>query len=104
MSNFDFLAGNWTELARMGELAEQYLYSDTNTCFIKMGMLAEHIVKYMLAYDGIAEPAHDNTHANRIRLLKQKDLLPREIDNILYVLRKTRNKAAHAGITGTGKR
>ena len=98
MSNFDFFGGNWTELARMGELAEQYLYSDTNTCFIKMGMLAEHIVKYMLAYDGIAEPAHDNTHANRIRLLKQKDLLPREIDNILYVLRKTRNKAAHAGM------
>lgn len=30
MSNFDFFAGNWAELARMGELAEQYLYSDTN--------------------------------------------------------------------------
>lgn len=103
MNNFEFLAENWAELARMGELAEQYLYSDTNTCFIKMGMLAEHIVKYMLAYDGIAEPGYDNTHANRIKLLKRNDLLPREIDNILYVLRKTRNDAAHAGMESLEK-
>ena len=97
MGSFDFLASHWKDLAKIGELAKQYLYSDTNTCFIKMGMLAEHIVQYMLAYDGIAEPDYDNTHANRIRLLKRHDLLPREIDNILYILRKTRNAAAHAG-------
>ena len=53
------------------------------------------MVKYMLAYDGIAEPAYDNTHANRIRILKNNDLLPREIDNTLYILRKARNDAAH---------
>ncbi|MCI9517313.1 MAG: type I restriction-modification system endonuclease [Lachnospiraceae bacterium] len=87
----------------MGELAEQYLYTDTNTCFIKMGMLAEHIVKYMLAYDGIAEPERDNTHAGRIHVLRRNDLLPREIDNILYVLRKTRNDAAHAGMESFDK-
>ncbi|MDE6635440.1 MAG: type I restriction-modification system endonuclease, partial [Lachnospiraceae bacterium] len=54
-------------------------------------------VKYMLAYDGIKEPEYDNTHANRIRLLKKNDLLPREIDNTLYILRKDRNNAAHNG-------
>lgn len=70
MGSFDFLASHWKDLAKIGELAEQYLYSDTNTCFIKMGMLAEHIVQYMLDYDGIAEPDYDNTHANRIRILK----------------------------------
>lgn len=80
MSNFDFLKNKWDELAKTGELEEQYLYTDTNTCFIKMGMLAEHIVEYMLAYDGISEPEYDNTHANRIRLLKRNDLLPREIN------------------------
>ncbi|MEG0107833.1 MAG: type I restriction-modification system endonuclease [Lachnospiraceae bacterium] len=103
MNNFDFLKNNWDELAKTGELAEQYLYTDTNTCFIKMGMLAEHIVEYMLAYDGISEPEYDNTHANRIRLLKRNDLLPREIDNILFVLRKTRNDAAHAGMDSLDK-
>lgn len=103
MHNFEFLNTKWKELAKMGELAEQYLYFDTNTCFVKMGMLAENIVKYMLAYDGILEPDCDNTHAKRINLLKRSDLLPKEIDNILYVIRKTRNDAAHAGMESLEK-
>ena len=103
MSNFDFLAEKWDDLTRLGELAEQYLYSDTNTCFIKMGMFAEHIVEYMLAYDGILEPEYNNTHANRIRLLKRNDLLPKEIDDILYVIRKNRNDAAHEGMDSLEK-
>lgn len=98
MGNFLFLKEKWPELVKMGELAEQYLYSDSNTCFLKMGLLAEHIVEYMLAYDGILQPKYDNTHANRINLLRRNDLLPKEIDNILYVLRKTRNDAAHNGM------
>ncbi len=95
MSNFSFLENNWEDLAKLGELSEKYVYSDPNTSIIKQGMLAEVMVRYMLAYDGIEEPKYDNTHANRIRLLKDKDLLPREIGNILYILRKTRNEAAH---------
>ena len=103
MGNFTFLKDKWPEMAKMGELAEQYLYSDTNTCFLKMGLLAEHIVKYMLAYDGIPQPEYDNTHANRINLLRRNDLLPMEIDNILFVLRKTRNDAAHNGMESFDK-
>lgn len=64
---------------------------------IKQGMLCETMVQYMLAYDGISEPEYDNTHANRIRLLKKAGLLPREIDNSLYILRKKRNDASHSG-------
>lgn len=95
MSNFQFLESHWTDLAKLGDLSEKYVYSDPNTSIIKQGMLSEVMVKYMLAYDGIAEPAYDNTHANRIRILKNNDLLPREIDNTLYILRKSRNDAAH---------
>lgn len=75
----------------------KYVYSDPNTSAMKQGMLAEIMVKYMLAYDGIEEPEYDNTHANCIRLLKKNDLLPHEIDNTLYILRKERNNAAHNG-------
>ena len=53
------------------------------------------MVKYMLAYDGIAEPEYENTHANRINLLKRNDLLPVDISNILFILRKARNLATH---------
>lgn len=95
MSNFLFLENHWKDLAKLGDLSEKYVYSDPNTSIMKQGMLAEIMVKYMLAYDGIAEPKYDNTHANRILLLKVNNLLPSEIDNILYLLRKSRNDAAH---------
>ena len=98
MSNFTFLENKWSDLARLGNLSEKYVYSDPNTSVIKQGMLAEVMVKYMLAYDGLKEPEYDNTHANRIRLLKKNDLLPYEINNTLYILRKDRNDAAHNGI------
>ncbi|MCI9082494.1 MAG: type I restriction-modification system endonuclease [Lachnospiraceae bacterium] len=97
MSNFTFLETRWCDLARLGSLSEKYVYSDPNTSMIKQGMLAEVMVKYMLAYDGIKEPNYDNTHANRIRLLKKNELLPHEIDNTLYILRIDRNNAAHNG-------
>ena len=97
MSNFAFLKTRWSDLARLGDLSEKYVYSDPNTSVMKQGMLAEIMVKYMLAYDGIEEPRYDNTHANRIRLLKKNDLLPREIEHTLYILRKDRNHAAHNG-------
>lgn len=97
MGNFIFLETYWNNLAKLGNLAEKYVYSDPNTSIIKQGMLSEVMVKYMLAYDGIEEPKDDNTHANRIRLLKKHDLLPEEISNILYILRKDRNDAVHNG-------
>lgn len=75
MGNFSFLENRWSDLAKLGNLSEKYVYSDPNTSIIKQGMLSELMVKYMLAYDGIEEPVYDNTHANRIRLLKSKDLL-----------------------------
>ncbi len=97
MGNFVFLKSQWEDLATTGDLAEKYVFSDPNTSMIKQGMFAERMVKYMLAYDGIAEPDYDNTHANRIKLLKSYGLLPRDIDDTLYVIRKMRNDATHAG-------
>ncbi|MCI5620675.1 MAG: type I restriction-modification system endonuclease [Lachnospiraceae bacterium] len=97
MGNFTFLKNYWEDLGNTGELAENYVYSDPNTSMIKQGMFAERLVKYMLAYDGIEEPDYDNTHANRIKLLKKQDLLPRDIDDTLYVIRKMRNDATHNG-------
>lgn len=97
MGNFIFLKDRWEDLETTGELAESYVFSDPNTSMIKQGMFAERMVKYMLAYDGIAEPDYDNTHANRIRLLKQNDLLPRDIDDTLYIIRMMRNDATHNG-------
>lgn len=96
-SNFEFLNRYWPALAQIGETAENYLYSDPNACIYKLGMFAERLVQEILVFEHMDEPKTDNTHANRIRLLKRAGLLPHEIDNTLYVLRKTRNFAVHTG-------
>ncbi len=82
-------------LSNLGGTAENYLYSDTNSCLIKLGLFGETIVNLMLQLDGIAPPEFENTHANRIKLLKKEGLISQNIDDILYSLRTTRNKAVH---------
>lgn len=96
-SNFDFLNGYWETLARIGKAAESYLYNDPNACIYKLGMFAERLVQEIFAKERLTEPTYDNTHANRIKILKREGLIERggRIDDILYSLRKTRNAAVH---------
>lgn len=96
-SNFDFLNRYWPALAQIGANAENYIYSDPNACIYKIGMFSERLVQEIMIFEHISEPETDNTHANRIRVLKRAGLLPRDIDNTLYLLRKTRNSAVHTG-------
>lgn len=102
-SNFEFLNKYWPVLAQLGANAENYLYSDPNVCIYKLGMFAERLVQEILMFEHIEEPRMDNTHANRIRLLKRAGLLPNEIEDILYILRKTRNSAVHTEMDSVDK-
>lgn len=96
-SNFDFLNRYWETLAKIGKAAESYLYNDPNACIYKLGMFAERLVQEIFAKERLTEPTYDNTHANRIKILKREGLIERggRIDDILYSLRKTRNAAVH---------
>ena len=96
-SNFSFLQERWSLLTTIGDMAEKYIYTDSNSCLIKLGLFAESIVRIMFTLDNLDEPRVDNTHANRIKILKNEGLLPKDIDDILYALRMARNKAAHDG-------
>lgn len=40
MSNFQFLESHWTDLAKLGDLSEKYVYSDPNTSIIKQGSIS----------------------------------------------------------------
>ena len=93
-SNFDFLEKEFPVLAQFGKKAEAYLYSDSNSCLMKLGMIGETIVNLMFTYDHIAVPT-ENTAANRITVLYQEGLLTRDLVEILHALRKVRNKAVH---------
>ena len=93
-SNFRFLDHDFPVLARFGETAEAYLYSDSNSCLMKLGMIGETIVNLMFTYDHIPFPV-DNTAVKRIAVLSGEGLLTQELVDILHALRKVRNKAVH---------
>ncbi|MDO5151596.1 MAG: type I restriction-modification system endonuclease, partial [Oscillospiraceae bacterium] len=96
-SNFAFLGKYWPVLAQIGETAENYLYSDPNACLYKLGMFGERLILEIFAFEEIEQPTFDNTHSNRIYILKKEGLIPKKIDDILYLLRKKRNNAVHSG-------
>lgn len=93
-SNFAFLESKFPPLASLGALAESYLYSDSNSCLMKLGMIGETIVNLMFSYDHLEPPQTDNA-ASRIVELAKKDLLPRDLEEELHALRKARNRAVH---------
>ena len=94
MSNFSFLNTNFPVLANFGELAEQYCYSDSNSCLMKLGMIGETIVNLIFSYDRIPLP-YDNTAVVRIDTLLREGMITRDLADILHLLRKARNRAAH---------
>ena len=96
-SNYAFLGNRFPELAMMGSLAEDYLYTDGNSCIIKLGLFGETLVNLMMEFDAVAPPEVENTHANRIKALKREGLIAPDIDDMLYALRKARNRAVHEG-------
>lgn len=93
-SNFEFLSQDYPVLANFGKLAERYLYSDANSCLMKLGMIGETIVNLMFTYDRLPLP-YDNTAVVRIDTLQREGLLTRDLTDILHALRKSRNKAVH---------
>ena len=93
-SNFDFLEVKFPILADYGKKAEKYLYSDSNSCLMKLGMIGETIVNLICKFDRVQLP-FENTAAVRIDILYREDLIDSEIQDVLHSLRKARNRAVH---------
>ena len=93
-SNFDFLEKDFSVLAAFGKQAEQYCYSDSNSCLMKLGMIGETIVNLIFTYDRIPLP-YDNTAAMKIDILYREGQIDKDLCDILHALRKARNKAVH---------
>ena len=86
-SNFEFLKEvEPPVLYRIAQLAESYLYTDPNGCLVKLRQFAEVMVNEVLQTEHIALP-YDNTQANRINLLKHKEIIEYQLANLLHQLR-----------------
>ena len=93
-SNFDFLKDKFPALENFGKLAEKYLYNDSNSSLIKIGMMGETIVDLMIKYDDI-QIYEDATAVQKISTLEKEGLLSKDINDILHYIRRYRNKAVH---------
>lgn len=94
--NFTYLEGPFPSLATLGNLAEAYRQSDPNSSLMKLGLIGESILSMMFKFDNVKEP-DDNRAVARIDALQREGLLPKDVVDVLHLLRKARNKAAHDG-------
>lgn len=93
-SNFEFLKKDWEILANIGTVAEYNLYVDPNTTIIKTRQLAEALAKLMMKVENLNDKKTMQQH-ERVKILKDNDLITDDIDKIFTALRTKGNKAAH---------
>ena len=92
--NFSFLKTKFPILAKFGSLAEQYLFTDPNSCLIKLRMLGETVVNLIFRYEKLNVNPELNA-AKRIDVLHNEGMLEDDFADVLHILRKKGNMAAH---------
>ena len=94
MSNFSFLSQHYPEIANTFQLAESYIYTDPASFLVKLRTGCEYIVSRFYEKKGYFK----YQNANFSDLLGGEDFkksVPAMIVNLLHVIRKSGNKAAH---------
>src|SRR4051794_38139942 len=100
-SNFAFLEKGAPRLARLGALAERYFADDAPAALIKLRQLAEFLAKDVAARHGML-PNADVSFDDALRALRTRGVLPREIGDMFYHLKRVGNFAAHEDAGSTG--
>ena len=95
MSNFDFLKERFPSLSRFGSLAERYWTSDPPSALMKLGQMGETMVHLIFDYEHIPASTWDSSAALRINQLRDDGWITPDLAEVLHVLRKARNDAAH---------
>lgn len=96
MSNVEFLKSYDQGMIEVFTRAEEYLYSDPNTALIKIRQFAEMIAQYTAVEVGIPEWERGN-QADLLNLFKHRGVFGEMALNLFHSIRKTGNKAVHAG-------
>lgn len=96
-SGFSFLRTQFPGLEKTGEFAERYLYSDSNSCLFKLGLLCEDIVNKMFDFDNIAMPYQmKDTLVNKIRLLENEEYITEDLPDPAESAAEAAEKLAEA--------
>ena len=78
------------------KMEESYLFTYANGCIYKLGLLGERVVNGDLCRLDAAVTKNGYMQVERIWFLKRERMLPTNIVDILFVIRKRRNGAVHA--------
>lgn len=93
-SNFQFLEAHDVRLARLGALAERYFADDPPAALIKLRQLGEFLAKDIAASHALL-PSTEVSFDDVLRTLRSKAILPREVADMFYHLKRVGNAAAH---------
>lgn len=92
--NFDFLEKAEPRLVRVARLAERYFQDDPPGALIKLRQFAELMAREVAARQGALPPGQP-TFDELLRSLRLRWILPREIADLFYHLKRLGNAAAH---------
>lgn len=97
MSNFDFFNEKFSSLSKLGELIEKTICTDPGSSLAKLSVFVEYILKYIVKSEGLDKKILPDNDAQmyRMNILKENDLLPKEIESILQTFRTKGNYNAH---------
>ncbi|SKA22419.1 type I restriction-modification system endonuclease [Consotaella salsifontis] len=93
-SNFEFLKGHSPQLARLGTLAESYFRSDPPAALIKLRQFGEFTTKAVAARHALLPP-RSVAFDELLRLLQARSVMPRQLAEYFYHLKRAGNAAAH---------
>ena len=93
-SNFSFLTEPAPRLARLGALAERYFAHDAATALVKLRQLGEFLAKDVAAHHALL-PTTTVSFDEILRALRSRNVVPRDVAEWLYHLKRLGNVAAH---------
>ncbi len=93
-ANFGYLAEVDPVLARYGALAEHYFALEPRDSVSKLRQMAELMAQLAAARVGI-EVLQGDKFIDVLRMLQQRDVLPREAADLFHFIRKNGNIAVH---------
>lgn len=94
--NFIFLNKKWADLALFASQAEGYIYSDPQSCLLKLRLFSETLVGYL--YRDLHISSEKNwTYFDKLKNEEFASIVSRSILSKLHAIRIKGNKAAHEG-------
>ena len=100
--NFGFLAKHSDVLVALGTQAELYFATDPAACLFKLRLLTELLAKASAAHHGLFKD-HGENQVDLLRRLRDRGVLPREIDDLFHGVRRSGNDAVHRNAGSAGE-